>query len=236
MTTNPVYKLGLFSEFLIREIERGGIEDRFTTYSFFTYNEIISEIEKIKKIEDPRDRDFEVSYIIHTFLLNSYFRELKSFSSEEVSIIRQIFKEIDYSERMDRIINANLTGKFTKYPYMDIGLEELLIYNNFLNGIEPRTFVPRKNFDKKKGFVYLIHAENGLYKIGKTLDVEKRMIPFSVHFPMKWELDTVIETPDYHLLEIFLHDMFNYKQVIGEWFGLNEYEVALIRCLNVITT
>lgn len=230
MTMNPVYKVDLFSECLIRNIER---DDEPPEDTFFTHSEFISKIEEVKQIEDLRDRDYEVSGLIHGFLLNSYFRKSKSFLNDEISMIKQIFEEFDYLERMERIINGHFTKEF--HTYYCLGLEELSIYNNFINKIEPRAFVPRKNFEKKEGFVYLILAENGLYKIGKTLDVKKRMVPFSVHFPMKWEIDTIIETYDYHLLEAFLHEMFNYRRVIGEWFGLNEYEVGLIRCLNIIT-
>jgi hypothetical protein len=90
---------------------------------------------------------------------------------------------------------------------------------------------PEKPRRRTPGFVYLIRAENGLYKIGKAKDVSARMQPFSVHFPMKWELIHSVKSDDYSYTEEFLHLKFADKRDVGEWFRLTPADVAYITAL-----
>lgn len=78
------------------------------------------------------------------------------------------------------------------------------------------------------GFVYLIKAENGLYKIGKTKNVSKRMQPFSVSFPMKWELIHYFQSLNYTAAEQALHKKYADKRNTGEWFELQPEDAAYI--------
>ena len=82
------------------------------------------------------------------------------------------------------------------------------------------------------GFIYLIRAENGLYKIGKTKDLEKRIKPFHVDFPMKWEMVYSFQSPDYGLAESFLHIRFSEKRDVGEWFRLSNEDIIFIMSLR----
>jgi hypothetical protein len=78
------------------------------------------------------------------------------------------------------------------------------------------------------GFVYLIRAENGLYKIGKAKNISRRMQPFSVSFPMKWEIVCYFQSEDYNAAELKLHRKFASKRDVGEWFRLSPADVAHI--------
>ena len=69
-----------------------------------------------------------------------------------------------------------------------------------------------------EGFVYLIGLENGLYKIGKTTNIKQRMNPFSVSFPMSWDLIYSFKTKDFSYSEKYLHKKFKDKRKIGERF------------------
>jgi hypothetical protein len=79
------------------------------------------------------------------------------------------------------------------------------------------------------GFVYLIRIESGLYKIGKAKDMAKRLQPFSVLFPMKWELVYQFKSNDYSAAEARLHNKFAEKRDIGEWFRLTADDVEYIK-------
>jgi hypothetical protein len=82
------------------------------------------------------------------------------------------------------------------------------------------------------GYVYLIRAENGLYKFGKTRDMKARLKPFGVNFPMKWDLVHSFQSNDYSLTEERLHQMFRDKREIGEWFKLLAEDVAHITAIK----
>jgi T5orf172 domain. len=78
------------------------------------------------------------------------------------------------------------------------------------------------------GFVYLIEAENGIYKIGKAKDINKRLQPFSVRFPMKWSLVHYFASKDYSAAESSLHRRYASKRDVGEWFKLSKVDVDYI--------
>lgn len=90
--------------------------------------------------------------------------------------------------------------------------------------------------DKKSkvvpGYVYLIKAENGLYKIGKTKNINSRLKPFSVAFPMKWELVYSFRSDDYSIAEDTLHIHFDDKRGVGEWFQLLPEDVEYIKSIQ----
>lgn len=79
------------------------------------------------------------------------------------------------------------------------------------------------------GSVYLIRAENGLYKIGKAKSLKNRLQPFTVHFPMKWELVTSFHANDYSAAEALLHEKYASKRDVGEWFRLSDEDVEYIK-------
>lgn len=82
------------------------------------------------------------------------------------------------------------------------------------------------------GYIYLIKTETGLYKIGKAKDLGKRLKPFSVNFPMRWELIHSFRSGDYSKAEEDLHNKFNDKRDVGEWFRLSPSDVIFITSLQ----
>lgn len=77
----------------------------------------------------------------------------------------------------------------------------------------------------KPGFVYLLRAENGLCKIGRSQDPDARLGTFGV-FPIAVTLIHRIETNDMVWLERHLHRFFAEFRVRGEWFGLSQMQLA----------
>lgn len=85
----------------------------------------------------------------------------------------------------------------------------------------------------KKGHVYLLQAQNGLYKIGKSKNVNKRALHLQTKSPVDIAIRGHVEVKDYHDVEKKLHAKFADKRRIGEWFALTEDDVVFI--LNLTT-
>jgi len=78
--------------------------------------------------------------------------------------------------------------------------------------------------------VYLMRAENGLIKIGKTITVEQRLRQINMMSPVDIELFCVFDSLFGDELEKELHAAYACKRVKGEWFALSQ------RDLNEIVT
>ena len=81
------------------------------------------------------------------------------------------------------------------------------------------------------GYVYLVSAYNGLYKIGKTNDIEKRLRGLKTMSPVPLKLIHTIETITPLKLEAKLHKKYDRCRAHGEWFMLSKDEVFEISAL-----
>lgn len=82
---------------------------------------------------------------------------------------------------------------------------------------------------KDAGFVYLIQSDTGYYKIGKTRNPNNRMRTFNVKLPFEVSYACLIKTDHMSALENELHRLYASKRVNGEWFRLDEDDVAYIK-------
>jgi hypothetical protein len=94
-----------------------------------------------------------------------------------------------------------------------------------------KTQKPVQVNSKGGGFVYLLQSPTGAYKIGRAIDPEDRLRTFSVKLPFEVEYACLIRTSDMVALERELHQQFEEKRVNGEWFNLDENDVAYIKSL-----
>lgn len=78
------------------------------------------------------------------------------------------------------------------------------------------------------GYVYLVKAENGLYKIGKSKNVAQRFKSLKTASPVKLELFLTFQTSDMTQAEEMLHFIFSEFREIGEWFRLGKEEILEI--------
>ena len=102
------------------------------------------------------------------------------------------------------------------------------------------------HFDLKKfpdtdypyGYVYLLKdvEVSGRYKIGMTTNPQQRMGNFGVKLPFQTELIHLFYTDDCRRDERQLHERFAQKRRGGEWFALNDSDVAYIKRLGVTLT
>ena len=81
-----------------------------------------------------------------------------------------------------------------------------------------------------KGYVYLLKDLDvtGYCKIGRTNDPIRRIGHFDTMLPFRTDVLAVIETSDCVELEAALHYQYADKRIRGEWFDLDEGEIAEI--------
>ena len=96
----------------------------------------------------------------------------------------------------------------------------------------------RREFEKsnkkkqKEGYVYLVAADNGFHKIGKTINVTNRVNEFGVKLPMKTWLVHSFKSNQYDTAEKILHDTFSEKRSHGEWFALTAEDIEYIKSIT----
>jgi hypothetical protein len=88
---------------------------------------------------------------------------------------------------------------------------------------------------EKCGYVYVIRADTGHYKIGRTNNVPNRMKLFAVKLPFNFEIITHFPCEDMYEAESHLHDFFSEKRVNGEWFTLNQDDVEALKTVTRFT-
>ena len=78
------------------------------------------------------------------------------------------------------------------------------------------------------GFVYLVRAQSGEYKIGQSKDVDARMRDFATVSPSEFELVHKFPADDRRIAEGLLHQRHSAKRIRREWFCLSEADVKEI--------
>lgn len=86
----------------------------------------------------------------------------------------------------------------------------------------------KENPTKKEGYVYLVGADNGLFKIGKSKNVDGRVMEFGVKLPVKTWLVHSFKSNQYDKAELTLHEVFKEKRSHGEWFALDKDDVEYV--------
>lgn len=79
------------------------------------------------------------------------------------------------------------------------------------------------------GYVYLLKAETGHWKIGRTKDPNDRLRTFNVKLPFKVEYEHLIKCRHANEVESALHEHYMLKRINGEWFDLSDDDIALIK-------
>lgn len=80
--------------------------------------------------------------------------------------------------------------------------------------------------DPAAGYVYLIEAPGGLYKIGRSVNPLARLSQIAPR-AAGLKLVSYIATADSVWLERYMHEAFSHRRVRGEWFNLSEAESEL---------
>jgi len=132
----------------------------------------------------------------------------------------EVFKKetTDFLKRMDAIFHSNESKVISR-------LKKAVSY------VEPPPPPPTKSPEPERevGYVYLLRADNGLIKIGKTKSLKNRLDHFTVKLPYELHLIGVVKSERYGEIERELHDRFHNKRKRGEWFDLSEKDIEAIK-------
>ena len=79
--------------------------------------------------------------------------------------------------------------------------------------------------------VYILKTGKNLYKIGKTQDLQKRLMVYQTHSPVLFRIIRQYPAANMSQLEESLHIVFQHKRLKGEWFELRGED--LIICDNI---
>lgn len=82
------------------------------------------------------------------------------------------------------------------------------------------------------GYVYLLRAHDGLYKIGHTANPDNRLRTFEVRLPFFVEYEHLIPCENRLKAEATLHSRYAAQRVHGEWFRLTDTQVAEIKAIE----
>ena len=86
-----------------------------------------------------------------------------------------------------------------------------------------------KERKEKPGYVYLVRADNGTYKIGRSAYPKRRIKELGVKLPWALEVIHLIKTDSMIDLEEGFHAHFEEQRLSGEWFDLTDEDVAFIK-------
>jgi len=84
----------------------------------------------------------------------------------------------------------------------------------------------------REGFVYLVRAESGEYKIGRSKNVEARLRNFRTLSPLEFELLHSFYADHASKAESELHKKFTGKRIKREWFSLDGVDVSMIMSIS----
>lgn len=79
-----------------------------------------------------------------------------------------------------------------------------------------------------EGYIYLAYCDTGHYKIGWSVDPDKRIKHFDTQMPVEVSMVHSFPTDNVRAAETFLHYLFQDKRINGEWFDLSESEIEFI--------
>jgi predicted GIY-YIG superfamily endonuclease len=125
-------------------------------------------------------------------------------------------------ECVTRLMTIEMSHKV--FPQEDFGRQEFI-----LEIPQVRTRFAVRSIKQKAGFVYLLQADNGTYKIGHTKNPDNRLATFKVKLPFEVQFLRLISSKDMYALEKRLHRRFAKKRLNrSEFFNLSEDDVNYI--------
>ncbi len=95
-----------------------------------------------------------------------------------------------------------------------------------------------EHFTPRGGYIYVLlgDTQGGVYKIGHTTKLSKRLGNFEVVLPFDIETTHTFHVDDRYAAEGILHKRFVAKHMNGEWFALDAADVAWIRGIERFET
>lgn len=122
---------------------------------------------------------------------------------------------------LKKVIKINKKHGITK-DFIDNDTK--LLYNRYLESIR------NVKSAEDNGAIYLIKSEaSGLFKIGKTIDIHKRLAQIKTADPSCKVVFVHYEVASCNKKEKEIHNHFSCKRVTGEWFNLDDTDILTFK-------
>lgn len=114
-----------------------------------------------------------------------------------------------------------IKGRINRF-YKEVAPNDRYIWNASVKSKKRQA----RRTNPEEGYIYLIESENGYYKLGRSIDVERRLSQHEMDYPLKmWVLHSFksnnVKKDERKVLNLFAD-----KQLRGEWFNLDGYDVS----------
>jgi predicted GIY-YIG superfamily endonuclease len=88
--------------------------------------------------------------------------------------------------------------------------------------------LPNETEKSDEGFVYLLEAQTGIFKIGSSKNVARRVAQLQTASPFPLTLRHYFAAKNARKVELELHSHFVSRRIRNEWFQLNSQEITSI--------
>lgn len=146
---------------------------------------------------------------------------------------RNTFFNLFRKKGLDWLFVARLqrTEGYWHYILTDDEIEEARNIEH-LSGIQQQMETIRVGRQYRPGYVYVLLADNNLYKIGRSSKINTRIKQLKTKLPYELVLISYIWAHDHVGLEEELHKEYANKRVRGEWFRLDKDDVEYLKELG----
>jgi hypothetical protein len=79
------------------------------------------------------------------------------------------------------------------------------------------------------GFIYVLGGGPGVFKIGLTSSLTRRLKRLEIQLPFPVELIHTLPVDHMPAAELFFHTLFESKRLNGEWFALDEADIEFLK-------
>lgn len=86
-----------------------------------------------------------------------------------------------------------------------------------------------ENYDYDVGAIYILSGLPDIYKIGKTIHLNKRMYQLRVQLPFRVQLVWSDYTSHMSTVERAIHKELRAQRINGEWFGLTGEQLQYVK-------
>ena len=86
----------------------------------------------------------------------------------------------------------------------------------------------KEEAEKEMGYVYLMKSGN-YYKLGRSINVERRNYEIGIKLPEKFDIIHKIKTDDSAGIEAYWQNRFQDKRKQGEWFDLSSGDIKAFK-------
>lgn len=114
--------------------------------------------------------------------------------------------------------------------YNNTSMEEIEDYNANVDSARSAALESSKPVDR--GVIYLLQSNVGYYKIGKSMNLDRRVGQHLRNYPVSLDVIHVVPVLRMTRCELYLLSLFAEKKMQGEWFLLSDDDVAWICSLD----